>query len=197
MGGSSCNCPMMCLLSTTVRMPSSTMLALTSHRPAHSRSRAWLRWGRSEVISKEGLCHGSWICKARGLNDDPIQRLALTRLTSCGIQPPAVTKDLRSALPVVCLWSFFSPAIKSPRTVQQMQPLFISMTFSWPETIQQYRLSAYYWGLLCHSALGVQQRIIYPHLAKKLGSSCQPHVKAPTRSGKNGNDTAPHRTRFL
>mmetsp|Transcript_80760 Transcript_80760/g.254846 ORF Transcript_80760/g.254846 Transcript_80760/m.254846 type:complete len:254 (+) Transcript_80760:1049-1810(+) len=33
-------------------------------------------------------------------------------------------------LPVVCLWSFFRPAMRSPRTVQQMQPLFISIMFS-------------------------------------------------------------------
>lgn len=45
------------------------------------------------------------------------------------------------AFPVVCLCSFFRPAIRSPLTVQQMQPLFISMTFSSWSTWRTWRTS--------------------------------------------------------
>ena len=50
------------------------------------------------------------------------------RLANHGLVPQV--RHVSRALPVVCLWSFFRPAMRSPRTVQQMQPLFISMMFS-------------------------------------------------------------------
>mmetsp|Transcript_56823 Transcript_56823/g.114078 ORF Transcript_56823/g.114078 Transcript_56823/m.114078 type:complete len:267 (-) Transcript_56823:49-849(-) len=53
--------------------------------------------------------------------------------TGAGSARPVVSMMIPSKglpLPVVCLCSFLRPAIRSPRTVQQMQPLFISMIFS-------------------------------------------------------------------
>mmetsp|Transcript_14795 Transcript_14795/g.40553 ORF Transcript_14795/g.40553 Transcript_14795/m.40553 type:complete len:240 (+) Transcript_14795:603-1322(+) len=53
--------------------------------------------------------------------------------TGAGSAKPVVSMRMPSKgfpLPVVCLWSFFRPAMRSSRTVQQTQPLFISMTFS-------------------------------------------------------------------
>mmetsp|Transcript_109266 Transcript_109266/g.309119 ORF Transcript_109266/g.309119 Transcript_109266/m.309119 type:complete len:367 (-) Transcript_109266:8-1108(-) len=53
--------------------------------------------------------------------------------TGAGSARPVVSMMMPSRglpLPAVCLWSFFSPTMRSPRTVQQMQPLFISMMFS-------------------------------------------------------------------
>mmetsp|Transcript_92791 Transcript_92791/g.289301 ORF Transcript_92791/g.289301 Transcript_92791/m.289301 type:complete len:321 (+) Transcript_92791:660-1622(+) len=53
--------------------------------------------------------------------------------TGAGSAKPVVSMMMPSRgfpLPAVFLYSFFRPAMRSPRTVQQTQPLFISMMFS-------------------------------------------------------------------
>ena len=62
-----------------------------------------------EFVGEEDLGHRCWISRARGLIITP-----------------------SNALPVFIefLINFFNPAIRSPRTVQQMQPMFISTMFS-------------------------------------------------------------------
>mmetsp|Transcript_84192 Transcript_84192/g.186857 ORF Transcript_84192/g.186857 Transcript_84192/m.186857 type:complete len:319 (-) Transcript_84192:59-1015(-) len=90
-GFSSRRCCMICLASTTVRIPSRAMLACTKS-------------------SAKKVC-----------------------ATGAGSARPVVSMMMPSSgfpLPEVCLWSFFKPAMRSPRTVQQMHPLFISITFS-------------------------------------------------------------------
>mmetsp|Transcript_16048 Transcript_16048/g.42386 ORF Transcript_16048/g.42386 Transcript_16048/m.42386 type:complete len:211 (-) Transcript_16048:364-996(-) len=90
-GFSSRRCSRQCLASTTVRMPSSTILFCTNS----SAKKVWT--------------------------------------TGAGSARPVVSMMMPSSglpLPAVCLWSFFKPAMRSPLTVQQMQPLFISMMFS-------------------------------------------------------------------
>ena len=86
----------------------------------------WMLWGFSHIFGNTqtvfcvGKCPKVWAGSLQKCRCFLAENLCFLLLFFFGAR----------AFPVVCLCNFLRPAIRSPLTVQQIQPLFISMMFS-------------------------------------------------------------------